>query len=93
MTLDEAIAYALADAEAVPSEDAKLNNLTRREREVASLIAQGLTNREIASRLVIAERTADAHVEHILGKTGFGLRTRIAAWAVQTGLHKASLDE
>ncbi|MFJ2741831.1 ATP-binding protein [Streptomyces sp. NPDC087440] len=53
--------------------------LTRREREVAALVHQGLSNREIAERLVISKRTADAHVEHILAKLGFGSRGEIAA--------------
>lgn len=54
--------------------------LTRREREVATLVAQGLTNREIASRLFISERTAESHVEQIRGKLGFRSRNQIAAW-------------
>ncbi|NNN37658.1 LuxR family transcriptional regulator [Streptomyces sp. S3(2020)] len=55
--------------------------LTRREREVAALVAQGLSNREIAERLVISKRTVDAHVEHILAKLGIGSRTQIPAVA------------
>src|SRR5579864_5649043 len=58
-------------------------SLTRREREVASLVAQGLTNREIAERLFIAERTAEGHVESIRNKLGFRSRTQIAAWVVE----------
>lgn len=55
-------------------------NLTRREREVAELVAQGLTNREIAVKLFISERTAESHVEQIRGKLGFHSRAQIAAW-------------
>jgi non-specific serine/threonine protein kinase len=56
-----------------------IDALTRREREVAALVAQGLSNREIAERLVISKRTADAHVEHILAKLGVGSRGEIPA--------------
>jgi DNA-binding CsgD family transcriptional regulator/sugar lactone lactonase YvrE len=58
-------------------------NLTRREREIAALVAQGLTNREIAERLFIAERTAEGHVESIRNKLGFRSRTQVAAWVVE----------
>ena len=54
--------------------------LTRREREVANLVAEGLTNRDIATRLFISERTAESHVEQIRGKLGFRSRSQIAAW-------------
>jgi DNA-binding CsgD family transcriptional regulator len=60
--------------------------LSRREREVAALVAQGLTNREIARTLFLSERTAENHVQHILTKLGFGARARIAAWVVAEGL-------
>ncbi|WP_326799947.1 LuxR C-terminal-related transcriptional regulator [Streptomyces sp. NBC_01808] len=53
--------------------------LTRREREVAALVAQGLSNREVAERLVISKRTADAHVEHIFAKLGITSRREIPA--------------
>ncbi|MFF9285097.1 ATP-binding protein [Streptomyces griseosporeus] len=53
--------------------------LTRREREVAALVARGLSNREVAERLVISKRTVDAHVEHILAKLGITSRTDIPA--------------
>jgi non-specific serine/threonine protein kinase len=54
--------------------------LTKREREVAALIAQGLSNREIAARLVVAQRTAEGHVENILSKLGFTSRAKVAGW-------------
>jgi predicted ATPase/DNA-binding CsgD family transcriptional regulator len=54
--------------------------LTRREREVAALIAQGLSNRDIATRLVVAQRTAEGHVENLLAKLGFTSRTQVAGW-------------
>ena len=59
--------------------------LSPREREVARLVADGLSNREIAARLVISERTAQNHVQHILDKLGFANRAQVAAWA-STGL-------
>ncbi|MFD0532903.1 ATP-binding protein [Actinomadura luteofluorescens] len=54
--------------------------LTERERQVAGLVAEGLSNRGIAERLTIAKRTADSHVEHILAKLGFSSRAQIAVW-------------
>ena len=60
--------------------------LTRREREIAILVAEGLTNRQIADRLFIGERTAEGHVEQIRNKLGFHSRSQIAAWAVEHGL-------
>ena len=86
IAIDRAVELALAGAacplpgtatDRAPSFD----QLTRREREVATLISAGLTNREISERLVISKRTADAHVEHILAKLGFSSRTQIAALA------------
>jgi DNA-binding CsgD family transcriptional regulator len=57
--------------------------LSPREAEVAALVAEGLTNRQIAQRLVISERTAQNHVQHILTKLGFTTRSQIAAWNVR----------
>jgi DNA-binding CsgD family transcriptional regulator len=56
------------------------SQLTAREREVAALVATGLSNKEIAEKLVISERTAEGHVEHILGKLEFRSRSQIASW-------------
>jgi DNA-binding CsgD family transcriptional regulator len=55
--------------------------LTRREREVAAHVAQGLTNKQIAALMHISERTAESHVQHILGKLSLANRTHIATWA------------
>ncbi|SUE02543.1 response regulator transcription factor [Prescottella equi] len=50
--------------------------------QVAELVAEGMTNRAIAERLVIAPRTVEGHVDHILAKLGFTSRTQVAAWMV-----------
>ena len=60
--------------------------LTAREKEVAALVAGGLTNRQIAEHLVISERTAEGHVEQIRNKLGFQSRSQVAAWAGAQGL-------
>jgi DNA-binding CsgD family transcriptional regulator len=54
--------------------------LTPREAQVAALVAEGRTNRQIADTLVIAQRTAEGHVERILAKLGFHSRSQVAAW-------------
>jgi predicted ATPase/DNA-binding CsgD family transcriptional regulator len=61
-------------------------SLTRREREIAALVATGLTNREIAGQLYLSVRTVEVHVDHILSKLGFRTRTQLAAWIHQEGL-------
>jgi DNA-binding CsgD family transcriptional regulator len=58
-------------------------DLTPRERQIAELVARGLTNRQIADVLHLAERTAENHVQHILTKLGFQNRSQIAAWATR----------
>jgi non-specific serine/threonine protein kinase len=87
LTLDDAVAYALGlqqiPAEQAISRPADQPRLTRREREIAELVAQGLTNRQIAAHLVISPRTAESHIEHILVKLGFTARTQIATGAVE----------
>jgi non-specific serine/threonine protein kinase len=60
--------------------DAGTAGLTSREREIAGLVAEGLSNREIAGRLVISKRTVDAHIEHIYGKIGVSSRVQLASW-------------
>jgi DNA-binding CsgD family transcriptional regulator/tetratricopeptide (TPR) repeat protein len=60
--------------------------LTSREREVAALLTEGLSNAEIADRLYISARTAAVHVSHILTKLGMSSRAEVAAWAVRNGI-------
>lgn len=73
-----------------PDELAEAGLLSLRQREVAALISAGLTNREIAERLFITERSAEGHVERIRNKLGMHSRTEIATWALQHGLIPAS---
>jgi DNA-binding NarL/FixJ family response regulator len=54
--------------------------LGRRELEIARLVADGLSNKEIGARLFISERTVESHVRNILNKLGFNSRAQIAAW-------------
>jgi DNA-binding CsgD family transcriptional regulator len=54
--------------------------LAKREADVAQLVADGLTNKQIGARLFISERTVDSHVRSILNKLGVGSRAQIAAW-------------
>jgi non-specific serine/threonine protein kinase len=64
----------------------KFGGLTSREREVARLVSQGKSNREIAEALVLSERTVENHISNILMKLGFTSRAQIAVWAVEKGL-------
>jgi pimeloyl-ACP methyl ester carboxylesterase/DNA-binding CsgD family transcriptional regulator len=65
--------------------------LTARQREVAALVSEGLTNREIAVRLHITERSAESHVERIRDRMGFRSRAQIAAWFVANGWPSAEV--
>jgi predicted ATPase/DNA-binding CsgD family transcriptional regulator len=81
-----AVGYALGE-QPVPARTSVAGTLvrpTKREIEVAGLIAEGLTNKEIAARLVISPRTAQGHVEHLRVKLGFTSRTQIAAWFAES---------
>jgi predicted ATPase/DNA-binding CsgD family transcriptional regulator len=81
--INEAITYALGTP-APPGTPAQTGSappvLTQRERQVAGLVAEGLSNKQIANRLVISQRTAENHVEHVLAKLGFTSRAQIATW-------------
>lgn len=82
--LDAAAAKALTASLRAPS--SAVAELTHRERDVVVLIAQGGTNRQIATRLGVTERTARTHVSNILRKLGLASRTQAAMWAVNEGL-------
>jgi predicted ATPase/DNA-binding SARP family transcriptional activator/DNA-binding CsgD family transcriptional regulator len=89
MTMEEGVEYALATEFSAPIAstqgeqeaivDDAHTSLTRRERDVASLVAQGLTNRQIASELVISERTVDNHVTNMFKRLGLTSREQVAA--------------
>jgi predicted ATPase/DNA-binding CsgD family transcriptional regulator len=64
--------------------------LTKRELEIAVLVARGMTNRDLAGRLFLSQRTVEGHIENIRGKLGFHSRTQIATWVVERGLSTAS---
>ena len=64
---------------------ASVAGLTRRERDVVSLVAHGQTNRQIAETLVLAEGTVENYVQRVLGKLGFNNRAQIAIWALEHG--------
>jgi DNA-binding CsgD family transcriptional regulator len=68
------------------------NELSGRELEVAALLADGLTNAQIAERLFIARKTAAVHVSNILAKLGMRSRTEIAAWAIRTGVADPGIE-
>ena len=90
LALDQAAAVAFGarrDEERPAGATAHDVVLTPREREIADLVAEGLSNRDISRRLVIAQRTAECHVENILTKFGFRSHAQIAAWVVE---HRAA---
>ncbi|MFC9833726.1 protein kinase [Rhodococcus sp. NPDC127530] len=83
LDLNAAVAYALNEplaAKSASPQSITQPALTKRELQVAELVATGLTNRAIAERLVISPRTAQGHVEHVLAKLGFTSRAQVAAW-------------
>ncbi len=86
MALEQAIEYALGSAVEKIERSTTAGLLTPREREVAALVARGLTNRQIAAKLVVTERTAETHVQNIFNKLGFTSRAQVAAWTVEQGL-------
>jgi len=89
LSRDEAVAFALGETDvqaAILERTDSKGKVSRRELEIAALIARGLTNRQMARTLVISERTIESHVDHILNKLSFRSRAQIAAWVVEQRL-------
>lgn len=92
-SFEQALALALGEDEEVevPEETAASTGaraevpggLTRRETEIAALLAEALSNKEIAARLVISQRTVETHVDHILSKLGMTSRAQVAGWVAE----------
>jgi len=76
----QAVQYAVKGGSLPTIEMRRPGEISPREAEVAALVATGMTNRQIAGKLHLAERTVDAHVEHIMNKLGYHSRAQIAAW-------------
>jgi len=73
---------------AVQGRAAARSVLTRREQEVAALVARGLTNRQVAEQLLVAQRTIETHLEHIFAKLGVQTRAELAAWAAREEMRR-----
>lgn len=90
MTLENIIEIALAETESIAestrAEKEQFGGLTAREREVAMLIAQGKSNREIAEAMTVGIKTIETYITRILNKLGFTSRVQIATWAMEKGL-------
>ena len=103
MALEQAVEYAMAAPipemapkrdPSAPLEDTaaqKYGGLTEREGQVAQLVAQGMSNREIATELVVSERTVEKHVGNILSKLNFHSRTQIGVWVSKISERKKQL--
>jgi non-specific serine/threonine protein kinase len=88
--MDRAIEVALQDevagASGEPGSDRDVERLSVRERQIARLITQGRSNREIAETLVLSIKTVESHVKNVSKKLRVGKRAEIAAWVARQGL-------
>jgi non-specific serine/threonine protein kinase len=100
MSLEQALELAFAATE-TPQEQShqqpddsrqRGTELSPREQQVAALLGEGLTNRQIADRLVITQRTVASHIEHILEKLGFASRHQVGVWAAEHGIQAEPAD-
>lgn len=86
--LADAVDYALDRTTATPAGGGigkTASTLTKRELQVASMVADGMSNKEIASALVLSPRTIDGHLERIFGKLDFNTRSQVAVWFATSG--------
>jgi DNA-binding CsgD family transcriptional regulator len=85
MTIDEGVAFAVEDKQPreAPVKAASGTELTRRQLEIAKLIAQDLTNRQIADRLFLSERTVETHITNMLNKLGLSSRVQLSRWLAE----------
>jgi len=87
MTIDEGVAFAVADQQAPRSapavKAASHTELTPRQLEIARLIAEDLTNRQIADRLFLSERTVETHITNMLNKLGLNSRVQLSRWLAE----------
>ena len=87
MTIDEGVAFAVADKPApkpaLPVKSAPDTELTPRQLEIARLIADDLTNRQIADRLFLSERTVETHITNMLNKLGLSSRVQLSRWLAE----------
>jgi len=91
MKLEDAVEYALVEPKQLGSEGSlkeKFGGLTAREREVAVLIAQGKSNREIARDMTVSVKTIETYVTRILNTLGFDSRVQVATWTIDKGMDK-----
>jgi DNA-binding CsgD family transcriptional regulator len=86
MSMHEAVVYALEERRPDRGLVDQPGHLTRREHEVTALGGDGLTNRDIAGRLHLSERTVETHIAHILAKLALCRRGQLTAWAHRRGL-------
>lgn len=82
LSLSDAMAVARRERSTAPEPPERSKPLTRREKEIAVLVAGGLANREIAERLFLSKRTVDSHLEHIFTKLAFSSRTQLTNWVL-----------
>jgi DNA-binding CsgD family transcriptional regulator len=83
LTIDEAIAYAQRGRGERKRPSSGWESLTPAERDVVKLVAEGLTNKEVAAQLFISPRTVQSHLAHVFAKLGVSTRTQLAQTAAR----------